>query len=74
MWWKGLQGQGLGSEPLLGGTKVGFKEENRYDMNMLVVNGQLYSRSTGARSTTLVPVFQKSNFYQTPKNTHLSPQ
>ena len=29
-------------------------------MNMLVVNGQLYSRSTGARSTTLVPVLQKN--------------
>ena len=28
-------------------------------MNMLVVNGQLYSRSTGARSTTLVSVLQK---------------
>ena len=39
--------------------KVGLKEENRYNMNMLVVNGQLYSRSTGARSTTLVPVLQK---------------
>ena len=31
-------------------------------MNMLVVNGQLYSRSTGARSTTLVPVLQKVIF------------
>ena len=39
--------------------KVGLKEENRYNMNMLVVNGQLYSRSTGARSTTLVPGLQK---------------
>ena len=28
-------------------------------MNMLVVNGQLYSHSRGARSTTLVPVLQK---------------
>ena len=29
---------------------------------MLVVNGRLYSRSTGARSTTLVPVLQKIYF------------
>ena len=28
-------------------------------MNMLVVNGQLYSRSTGARITTLMPALQK---------------
>ena len=35
-------------------------------MNMLVVNGRPYIRSTGARSTTLVPVMQKIDFlYQT---------
>ena len=42
--------------------KVGLKEENRYNMNMLVVNRRPYSRSTGARSTTLVPVLQKLVF------------
>ena len=42
------------------GTKVGLKEENRHNMNMLVVNGRPDSRSTGARSTTLVPVLQKN--------------
>ena len=44
-------------------------------MNMRVVNGQLYSRSTGARSTTLVPVLQKVylvNYIQTAREPFLT--
>ena len=34
-------------------------------MNMLIVNGRPYSRSTGARSNTLVPVLHKCIFGST---------